>query len=83
MSQFLPTHGFRLLSSDEITALELENLRDDSEDGYIYEVDLHYPAKLHNQHDDYPLAPEPLVITVKCTHQPNSPYFQSLYHRRN
>ena len=33
MSQFLPTHGFRLLSSDEITALELENLRDDSEDG--------------------------------------------------
>ena len=21
-----------------------------------------YPAKLHNQHDDYPLAPESLVI---------------------
>ena len=62
MSQFLPTHGFRLLSSDEITALELENLRDDSEDGYIYEVDLHYPAKLHNQHDNYPPAPESLVI---------------------
>ena len=62
MSQFLPTHGFRLLSSNEITALELENLRDDSVDGYIYEVDLHYPAKLHNQHDDYPLAPESLVI---------------------
>ena len=59
MSQFLPTHGFRLLSSDEITALELEL---DSEDGYIYEVDLHYPTKLHNQHDDYPLAPESLVI---------------------
>ena len=62
LSQFLPTHGFRLLSSDEITALKLENLRDDSEDGYIYKVDLHYPAKLHNQHDDYPLAPESLVI---------------------
>ena len=62
MSQFLPTHGFRLLSSDEISALELENLHDDSEDGYIYEVDLHYPAKLHNQHDDYPLAPESRVI---------------------
>ena len=24
MSQFLPTHGFRLLSSDEITALKLK-----------------------------------------------------------
>ena len=62
MSQFLPTHGFRLLSSDEITALELENLRDDSKDGYICEVDLHYPTKLHNHHDDYPFAPESLVI---------------------
>ena len=62
MSQFLPTHGFQLLSSDEINALELENLRDYSEDGYIYEVDLHYLTKLHNQHDDYPLAPESLVI---------------------
>ena len=80
MSQFISTHGFRLLSNDEITALELENLRDDSEDGYIYEVDLHYPAKLYNQHDDYPLAPESLV---KCTHQSNSPYFQSLYNRKN
>ena len=57
-----PTQGFRLISDDEIAALELEDLRDDSEDGYIYEVDLHYPVKLHNQHDDYPLAPEPLVI---------------------
>ena len=23
---------------------------------------MHYPTKLHNQHDDYPLAPESLVI---------------------
>ena len=45
-----------------ITALELENLCDDSEDGYNYEVNLHYPTELHNQHDDYPLAPESLVI---------------------
>ena len=36
-------------------------LCDDDEDGYIYEVDLHYPTKLHDQHDDYPLAPESLV----------------------
>ena len=48
MSKFLPTHGFRFLSKDEITALKLEDLSDDDEDGYIYEVDLHYPTKLHN-----------------------------------
>ena len=57
MSQFLPTHGFRFLSQDEITALRLEDLSDDDEDRYIYEVDLHYPTGVHNSHDDYPLAP--------------------------
>ena len=61
MSQFLSTHGFRFISDDEITALKLEDLCDDDEDGYIYDVDLHYPTKLHDQHDDYPLAPESLV----------------------
>ena len=35
-------------------------LSDDAEDGYIFEVDLHYPQHLHDAHDDYPLAPEPL-----------------------
>ena len=62
MSQFLPAHGFRFLRQDEITALRLEDLSYDDEDGYIYEVDLHYPTDLHNTHDDYPLAPESLVI---------------------
>ena len=28
----------------------------------VLEVDLHYPTSLHNQNDDYPLAPESLVI---------------------
>ena len=31
--------------------------------GYILEVDLEYPDKLHNLHNDYPLAPEKLEIT--------------------
>ena len=35
MSQFLPTHGFRFLNQDEITALKLEDLCDDDGDGYI------------------------------------------------
>ena len=62
MSQFLPTHGFRFLQQGEISALKLQDLPDDGEDGYIVEVDLHYPTSLHNQHDDYPLAPGSLVI---------------------
>ena len=62
MSQYLPTCGFRILSGDEANSLELEDLSDKSEDEYIYEADLHYPTKLHNQHNDYPLAPDSIVV---------------------
>ena len=75
VSQSLPTHGFRFLQQEEISALKLQYLSDEDEDGYILEVDLHYPASLHNQHDDYPLAPESLVIDRSMY----SPTQQSLF----
>ena len=40
----------------------LQDLFDDDGDCYILEVDFDYPASLNNQHVDYPLAPESLVI---------------------
>ena len=58
----LPTHGFRFLPEEEISALVLKDIFDDGRVGYILEVDLHYPTSLHNQHDVYPLAPESLAI---------------------
>ena len=61
MIQPLPAGGFRFLQPDEIEALA-PVLSDDDEDGYIFEVDLHYPQHLHDAHDDYPLAPESLEI---------------------
>ena len=42
----------RYLQQEEIYTLKLQDLSDDDEDGYILEVDLHYPTSLHNQHDD-------------------------------
>ena len=62
MSQYLPTGGFRILSDEEANSLELDNPNDEADDGYIYEVDLRYPTALHDKHDDYPLAPESLMI---------------------
>ena len=37
-------------------------LDDDSERGYILEVDLLYPEKCHDAHKDFPLAPEKLGV---------------------
>ena len=30
----------------------------DTNVGYVLEVDLNYPEHLHNKHNNYPLAPE-------------------------
>ena len=62
MSQFLPTHGFRWLMQAEINDIIIKYSADDSEDGYILEVDLTYPKSLHPRHSDYPLALERLTI---------------------
>ena len=34
--------------------------------GYLLEVDLEYPDKLHELHNDYPLAPKNLLFLVIC-----------------
>lgn len=72
MSQCLPTHGFRWLSQDEIDALNISQVSDDGTDGFILEVDLKYPAHLHDQHNQYPLAPEKINISQEML----SPYAQ-------
>ena len=75
MSHTWPTRGFRVLQEEEVSALKLQDLSDDGEDCYILEVDLHYPSSLHNQHGDYLLAPESLVID----HSMYSPTQQSVF----
>ena len=34
-----------------------------SDTGYILEIDLEYPKKLNELHNDYPLAPEKLAVS--------------------
>ena len=59
MSQKLPTHGFKWLSSGEMEKLFNNQIVQVWERiPCILEVDLEYPKKLHNLHNDYPLCPE-------------------------
>ena len=54
MSKPLPTHGFKWMKTSELETWELHSC--------ILEVDLEYPKKLHNLHNDYPLAPEQIKV---------------------
>ena len=63
MSQFLPTGDFRWLSEKQIEKIDIMSVSKRSERGYILEVDIEYPSELHDEHNDYPLAPENITIT--------------------
>jgi len=47
----------------KLKTFDLDSLIEDDSLGAILEVDLDYPKKLHNYHNDYPLAPERVTIT--------------------
>ena len=74
MSQPLPMDSFAWLTEDEFDGLDISNVPEDSDIGYILEVDLEYPAELHDLHSDFPLCPEKLKVTDDML----SPYCQQL-----
>ena len=61
MSQKLPTHGFKRMNVDKPSVLKLLEKKDTNQ-GFIFEVDLVYPKSLWDSHNDYPLAPEKIKI---------------------
>ncbi|VDI52955.1 Hypothetical predicted protein [Mytilus galloprovincialis] len=60
MSQPLPTGDFEWVEPEEIDGIL--SYSDDNEYGAIVECDLEYPQDLHDDHNDYPLAPENVEI---------------------
>ena len=74
MSSPLPTGSFRFLTPEEVESFDVMSKPDDASKGYILEVDLEYPSHLHQAHNDYPLAPESLVVSPTML----SPYAQML-----
>ena len=63
MSEPSPYDDFEFLSDSNISRLDILNVADDSPTGFILEVDLTYPDHFHDLHNDYPLAPESVLIT--------------------
>ena len=61
MSEYLPYGRFKWLKN--VDESEVNSVREKSPIGYFLEVDLEYPDKLHELHNDYPLAPEKLAVS--------------------
>lgn len=61
MIQYLPHSKFTWLSENEIQNFDVNEVSDNSDWGYVLEVDLHYPQELHDIHNDLPFCPESMV----------------------
>ena len=62
MSQKLPARGFIWGDAGAWNAGRVRALADDADRGAFLEVDLEYPAELHESHNDYPLCPERMPV---------------------
>ena len=66
MSQKLPVHGFKWIKNvTEIDEKIIKNYDEDSGKGYIFEVNVKYPRRLHDLHSDLPFLPKRMKID-KC-----------------
>ena len=68
MSQKLPVNGFKWLDSDKINEINeefIKNYNENNNKGYILEVDVKYPKRLHQLHSDLPFLSERMEIN-KC-----------------
>ena len=92
MTQSLPTHGFKwmknLTKETVMSILDKANCGmtnpSNKNGGYVFEVDLDYPHDLWKSHNDYPLAPEKMIVNgvekLICHFKPRKNY---VVHYRN
>lgn len=69
MIQSLPKSDFQWYN--DIKEQEIWDYNENSDIGYIVECDLEYPDSLHDEHNDYPLAPEHKKIDKTTKLVPN------------
>ena len=65
-SLYVPYGGFKWLSQKEIDKFGVNCIGENSSIGHMLEIDLEYPDKLHNLHNNYPSAPEKLELIMIC-----------------
>ena len=56
VTQYLPYGKLNWLNRKEIDRFDVNSISENSSIGYMLDVDLEYPSKLHDSHNNYPLA---------------------------
>ena len=65
MSKKLPTNGFKWIDNNEINEDFIKSYNENDTKGYIFEVDVEYPKRLHELHSDLPFLSERMEVN-KC-----------------
>ena len=65
MSKKLRVNGFKWLDSNKINEDFIKNYNENNDKGYILEVDVKYPKRLHELHSDLPFLSERMEVN-KC-----------------
>ena len=58
MQHFLPTGGFSWIPEKHLLNVRIDDLPDEFDEGYIFEVSPEYPEEVHEKHKDLPFCPE-------------------------
>ena len=61
IGKYLPYEGFKWLKN--VDEFDVMSINEKSPIGHLLEVNLEYPDKLHELHNDYALAPEELAVS--------------------
>ena len=63
MSQKFPVNNFEWIKdASQFNEDLLKNYNEENDEGYFLEVDIQYPEKLHELHNDLPFIPERMKI---------------------
>src|SRR5271156_5196898 len=78
LRQSLPCSNFTWLTQVEIENINWLNINVDDEYGYTLCCDLHYPTNIHDETQDFPLAPEMDFVTSEML----TPFMQQQWQKR-
>ena len=62
---------------------KIEDWNENNDYAYILEVDLEYPSHLHDEHSDYPLAPENMNITENLLSEHQKDLYRHYYNGKD